>query len=73
MKFSFRCETDDGHVLEFTDADAVVMDLSTPWDVVDISEDGATVVTRKLTTPHVKFDAIFDPERPPRWTRPDGA
>jgi hypothetical protein len=70
MKLSFRCETDDGQVLEFTEADLVgPVNVSTPYDVEDITPDGATTIQRRLTTPHVTLDVTFPVDKPPRWVQ----
>lgn len=70
MKVHVRVETDNGQILEFTDADTVDCEISTPYDKVDVTPPGATATAWKLTTPRFKLDASFPEGAPPRWSEP---
>jgi hypothetical protein len=67
-KLGVRVEI-EGHVLEFTEKDIESFEVSTPYDVEDVTPSGKKARLRKLTTPHVKLDVVFPIGAPARWEK----
>lgn len=67
MKIHVQVEMDDGSVLEFTEADIIDVEFSTPFDIEDVTPPDARNAEFKLGAPRFKLVATFPEWAPPCW------